>query len=176
MKLKTPVPRRTGNEALIAEIAANLRHRAGQTEPAFSTRRIIDACFPHTLVTGRHLPPGVDEVVSETPDGAVILYKRGLPTPSQRFVIAHALAHLIFDRVRGGCRPGSVGHTSREDRADRFAAELLVPLSYLRQCVDCWPSADPVEHDHYLDQVDEIASYFQVPSGLIDKRIRELRA
>lgn len=160
----------------LVEIAADLRQRADQTDPAFSTRQIIERCFPHALVTGRNLPPGVDEVVSETPQGIVILYRRGLPTPSQRFVIAHALAHVIFDRVRGGCRPGSVGHASREKRADRFAAELLAPLNVLREYVGCWPSKDATESERYLDQVDEIASHFQVPAGLIDKRIRELRA
>jgi hypothetical protein len=157
----------------LVEIAAELRHRSNQTEPSFSTRQIIDACFPHALVTGRQLPPGVDEAVSETPQGIVILYRRGLPTPSQRFVIAHALAHVIFDRVRGGARAGSTGHASREKRADRFAAELLIPLAVLRDYVGAWP--DDPDQERYLDQVDEIASHFQVPSGLVDKRIRELR-
>lgn len=160
----------------LVEIAADIRRRSGQTEPAFSTRRIVDACFPDTLVTGRELPPGIDEAVSISQNGPVILYRRGLPTPSQRFVIAHALAHLLFDRVRGGCRPGSVGHRSREERADRFAAELLLPLELLREYVGRWPSQDTSEHEKYLDQVDEIASHFQVPTGLVDKRIRELRA
>lgn len=160
----------------MVEIAAELRHRSGQHDPSFSTRLIIDACFPDTLVTGRDLPPGIDEAVSISVSGPVILYRRGLSTPSQRFVIAHALAHVLFDRVRGGCRPGSVGHKSREERADRFAAELLVPSSMLREYVGRWPSEDPAEHEIYLDQVDEIASHFHVPSGLIDKRIRELRA
>lgn len=158
----------------LVEIAADLRHRSDQSEPAFSTRRITDACFPHALVTGRKLPDGIDEVVSETPQGVVILYRRGIPTASQRFVIAHALAHVLFDRVRGGCRVGSVGSAAREKRADRFAGELLIPMSYLRDYVGTWPE-DP-DQDKYLDQVDEIASHFQVPIPLVDKRIRELRA
>jgi hypothetical protein len=160
----------------LVEIAANLRHKSNQHDPSFSTRLIIDACFPNALVTGRELPPGIDEAVSVTPAGATILYRRGLPTSSQRFAIAHGLAHVLFDRVRGGCRPGSAGHKSREDRADRFAAELLVPLSILREYVGRFPSEDPVEQEKYLDQVDEIASHFHVPSGLINKRIIELRA
>lgn len=158
---------------MLVEIAADLRARAEQHEPAFSTRQIIERCFPNALVTGRELPPGIDEAVSETPQGIVILYRRGLPTPSQRFVICHALAHVIFDRVVGGCRPGSVGHRCREERADAFAAELLLPLDRLEEYVGCWPDAE--NRDRYLDQVDEIASHFQVPTGLVDKRIRELR-
>jgi Zn-dependent peptidase ImmA (M78 family) len=162
-------------QSALVEIAAGLRDKAGQTEPAFSTRQIVEASFPTALVTGRQLPPGIDEAVSETADGIVILYRRSLPTSSQRFVIAHALAHVIFDRHRGGCRPGSAGHQSREDRADRFAAELLLPIARLEEYVGCWPSLVQAENDRYLDQVDEIASHFQVPSGLVDKRIRELR-
>src|SRR5690348_16042001 len=107
----------------LVEIAADLRHKSGQHDPSFSTRLIIDACFPHAIVTGRDLPPGIDEVVAVEPSKVTILYRRGLPTPSQRFVIAHALAHVMFDRVRGGCRPGSTGQKAREERADRFAAE-----------------------------------------------------
>lgn len=159
---------------MLAEVAADLRRRSEQTEPAFSTRKIVDVCFPGALVTGRILPPGIDEVVSNTRSGIVILYSRTLPTPSQRFVIAHALAHLIFDRVTGGCRVGSVGSKAREDRADAFAAELLLPLSYLGDYVGRWPSENEAEQHKYLDQVDEIASHFQVPAGLVDKRIREL--
>ena len=161
--------------SMLVEIAADLRLRANQTEPAFSTRHIVEARFPGALVTGRVLPAGIDEAVSATRDGVVILYSRSLPTPSQRFVIAHALAHLLFDHRHGACRPGSVGDENREERADRFAAELLIPLDRLAEYVGRWPSANEVEQHKYLDQVDEIASHFQVPSGLVDRRIRELR-
>jgi Zn-dependent peptidase ImmA (M78 family) len=161
-------------QSMLVEVAADLRQRANQTEPAFSTHHIVEARFPGALVTGRDLPPGIDEAVSETPAGVVILYRRSLPTSSQRFVIAHALAHLLFDGRTGAARPGSRGPRAREERADRFAAELLVPLELLAEYVGRWPSDHPVEREKYLDQVDEIASHFHVPSGLIDKRIREL--
>lgn len=158
----------------LVETAADLRRRAGQTEPAFSTRQIIDACFPDVLVTGRDLPPGIDEAVSVARAGSVILYRRALPVSSQRIAIAHGLAHVIFDRTRGGCRPGSAGQPAREARADRFAAELLLPLSVLREYIGRWPSKIEIEQEKYLDQADEIASHFNVPAGLVDKRIREI--
>ena len=158
---------------LLVEKAAELRSRSGQYEPAFSTRLIIDECFPDVLVTGSALEPGIDELVSSTPQGPIILYRRGLATPDQRFAIAHGLAHLIFDGNNGICRPGYVGDPERELRADRFAAELLVPLVELRPYVGRRPSTNRTEHELYLDMVDEIASHFHVPAWVVDQRIRE---
>lgn len=145
---------------------------AGQTEPAFSTRQMIATCFPDAVVTGKNLPHGVEEVVSRTPDGPVIVYNRSLSPPAQRFVIAHAMAHLFFDDAETAARIGYAGDPAAEARADAFAAELLVPLDEL----DAYVGVDPSSTDDlYLDQVDEIASHFNVSRGLIDKRIRALR-
>lgn len=158
----------------LVEIAADLRYRSNQTVPAFSTRQIIESCFPDVLVTGSALEPDIDELVATTTNGPVILYRRNLPTVEQRFAIAHGLAHLIFDGASGKCRPGYVGDPMREQRADRFATELLVPLDELRPFVRRWPSPMPPDHELYLDMVDEIASHFRVASLVIDQRIREL--
>lgn len=160
------------------EIAESLRRRAEQIEPSFSTRQIIDACFPGTFVTGRRLPRGVHDVVM-VDDAAfrshraphVIVYRRDIPTADQRRAIAHAIAHIIFDGPRHSC---SAYDRDRELRCDRFGDELLVPLARLREYVSVWPSDDPVEHETYLDQVDQIASHFHVPAFVIDQRIREL--
>lgn len=160
--------------SLLIEVAADLRRRAGQLEPSFSTRAIIEECFPDALVTGRALPPGVLEMVSQTSAGPVIVYRRDLPTAVQRFAIAHALAHLIFDGPETACRVGFVGDPEAEARADAFAAELLVPLAELRPYIGRGPSNDADEHELYLDMVDEISSHFHVASSVIDKRIHEL--
>lgn len=158
----------------LVEIAADLRRRSNQIEPAFSTRQIIESCFPDLVVTGSKLEPGIDELVSVTPQGTVLLYRRGLSIGDQRFAIAHGLGHLVLDGTKGACRPGRVGDPERELRADRFAAELLVPLAELRPYVGRWPSPMPAEHELYLDMVDEIASHFKAPARVIDQRIREL--
>ena len=160
--------------AVLSRVAAELRTRAGETQPAFSTRKIIDACFPKLVVTGRELPDGVHEAVARTPEGDILIYGRNLPTAAKRFAIAHGLAHLLFDDGLSACRPGFAGDPDVEARADRFADELLVPLVGLREYVGRFPSDDPIEHEFYLDQVDEIASHFHVPSSVIDRRIREL--
>lgn len=160
----------------IVGTAARVRSLAGIDEPAYSTRQIVEACFPTALVTGtKRLPHGITEAVSLTADGPVILYERRLSVPRQRFVIAHALAHLLFDLDDTGalCTVGSRGCEDAESRADAFAAELLVPLSELASYVGTHPANDSHD-DIYMDQVDEIASHFNVTQALIDARIREM--
>jgi Zn-dependent peptidase ImmA (M78 family) len=158
----------------LVEVAEDLRRRSGQKEPAFSTQQIVSACFPGALVTGHSLPPSIDEAVSRTPDGIVILYRRGMSTAEQRYAIAHALGHLIFDGPEAACSVGSAGITECEARCDRFADELLAPLERLREFVTLVPPVGSDQEAVYLDQVDQIASHFHVPAGVIDRRIREL--
>lgn len=156
------------------EIAAELRCRAGQKSPPFSTTKIIETCFPSTLVTGGPLPLEIHEIVSKHRWGATIVYRRSLSGPEQRFAIAHAIAHLLFDDESACMRPGRAGIVASEERADAFAAELLVPLDVLRASVTRWPSPDAVDQEIYLDHVDENASRFGVPAYIIDERIRQL--
>jgi Zn-dependent peptidase ImmA (M78 family) len=168
----------SSNRVAIAAIAASLRRRAEQNEPAFSTRQIIDVCYPGTIVTGRTMPRAMHELVLV--DEAAfrshraphtIFYSRTLPTCDQRYAIAHALAHIIFDGANGSCWNRNV---ERERRCDAFADELLVPLETMREYIAVWPSEEHADKERYLDQVDQIASHFHVPQRVIDRRIREL--
>jgi Zn-dependent peptidase ImmA (M78 family) len=164
----------------IAAIAESLRRRADQTEPKYSTRQIIDVCYPGTIVTGRTMPRSMHEMVLV--DEAAfrshraphtIFYSRSIPTCDQRYAIAHAIAHIIFDGANGSCWHR---HEERERRCDAFADELLVPLAVLREYVCVWPRdvRDEANRERYLDQVDQIASHFHAPQRVIDRRIREL--
>src|SRR5687767_8414888 len=143
----------------MVEIAADLRHRAEQFTLPFSTTQIIETRFPTALVTGRRLPDGVLEAVSRTERGPVILYARGLSPASQRYVIAHALAHLLFDGARAFRVPGQAADPKVERRANAFADELLVPFEYLEPRIERWPGLG-VAHEIYLDHVDQLASRF----------------
>ena len=162
----------------IVGTAERVRRRAEQHEPAFKTRALVDACFPTALVSGtRRLPSGITEAVSMTSEGPVILYERRLTVPRQRFVIAHALAHLLFDLEDPGamCGVGHRGDPEAERRADDFAAELLLPLAWLHRLVGEEPTDVGESNDTlYMDQVDEIASMFNVTQSLVDSRIRSL--
>lgn len=166
------------NRDAIAAIAESLRRRSDQVEPSFSTRQMIDVCFPGTIVTGRTMPRQVHEMVLVDQDAFrshraphTIFYSRRLTTPFQRYAIAHALAHIIFDGANGSCWRK---HDERERRCDAFADELLVPLRSLREYVCVWPGHEGEDHERYLDQVDQIASHFHVPQRVINRRIREL--
>jgi Zn-dependent peptidase ImmA (M78 family) len=158
----------------LVEIAADLRRRADQFTLPFSTTQIIETCFPSALVTGRVLPKGVLEAVSRTERGPVILYARGLTPLTQRHVIAHALAHLLFDGDRGFRVPGQPADPRVERRANAFADELLVPFEYLIPRIEHWPAVGPA-HEVYLDHVDQLASRFAVESKVIARRIRRLK-
>jgi Zn-dependent peptidase ImmA (M78 family) len=155
------------------DIGADLRSRAQQTHPAFSTNQILAMTFPDVLVTGFDLPKGIDEAVSRMSRGPVLLYRRDLSTAEQRLAIAHGLAHLIYDDD-APCVAGRAGSPSRERRADAFAVELLVPLDEIAKVLTVLPSKDRDEQQLYLDHVDYLASMFKVPSKVIRQRIREL--
>lgn len=161
----------------LVEIAADLRRRAGQLTPPFSTHRIIETAFPNALVTGGSLPPGIDEIVSVRSDGPVIIYSRALSGPSQRYAIGHALAHLLFDDETACARAGCVGVAENEKRCDLFSAELLAPVTSVRRFVRHRPVDDEGEdREIYLDHVDVVASIFAMPAAVIDSQIRRVVA
>lgn len=156
----------------VAVVAEALRSFAGQAVPPFSCQVIVETRWPTAIITGRELPIGVDELVTVTCDGVLIIYGRSLSTAERRFVIAHAIAHLLFDL--GECtRGGVIVDERREARADEFARELLVPDRALIRYVSIWPDG-LFDREEYLDQVDHIAAVFHVPAGVINQRIHEL--
>ncbi len=168
------------DRAALAAIATSLRRRAGLSEPAYSTRKIIDACFPGTVVTGRELPDGVHDVV-RIDEAAfrshraphVIVYRRGISSAEQRHAIAHALAHIIFDGADElGCATYSA---DREQRCDNFADEMLVPADRLEADVSSWISLDP-GREALLDRLDQLASRFNAPVGCIKRQLRAVRS
>lgn len=158
-------------EGQVAAVAQLLRVQSGQSEPPFNAYTIVEAIWPSAVITGRDLEDGVDEVLAVTSEGPLIIYNRKLSTAESRISIGHAIAHLVLDgdHLVGGV----VIDPEREERAERFARELLVPPSVLRSYIEVWPSSagDP---QIYLDQVDRIASIFHVPPPVIDEQIREL--
>lgn len=162
----------------MARVAGDMRSRANLRSPAFSTQRIISVCFPEAIVTGRKLPDGILEMVTMTDSGApLIVYRRGLSSCEQRFAIAHALGHILYDfDSRGRLTSSSLSDPVVESRADDLALELLAPLSMVSLHARDLPiDGDSLDQEEILDQIDRIASGFQVPSWAIAKQIRRLR-
>lgn len=161
----------------VSDYAKILRGNAGLTGPAFSLQKILNTCYPDAIVTGHEFPDGIDEAVARTPEGIVILYRRSLSNGAQRFAVAHAIGHLMFDADAEPDEHGRAGSPDAELRADDFAAELLVPLDVLARhlLIGLRPDA-PDQRQIYLDHCDQLAHFFQVESSLIDQRIRQLVA
>lgn len=156
----------------VRAVAHHLRARAGQLRSPYSTRAIVSAAFPDALVTGVRLPEGLDEAASRTPQGIVIVYRRGASTAEQRFGISRAFADLFFDAGTGRDRAASTVGDAWP--VEELATELLAPRDVLAEHVRRFPSPDPDEHHVYLDEVDHLASRFHVPARVIEEQIREL--
>jgi Zn-dependent peptidase ImmA (M78 family) len=159
-----------GNVVAVAEALRNL---ARQTEPPFSVPAILGEAYPDAVVTGHDLPEGIEELVTVTDDGVLVIYRREMSTAERRFAIAHAICHLLYDVEDGRLLRGDSIDHEREDRADDFAMELLAPDRLLISRIVFWPDQG-ADADLYADQVDRIAAHFHVPTAPIDKRIREL--
>lgn len=162
---------------IVTDLAAALRKRAGLVKPAYSTKRVLDIWFPSAIVIGHDLPPSIDEAVSRTSDHIVILYRRDLSLCDRRFAIGHAIGHLMFDAVSDvPMHRGRGGDPACEERADAFAAELLVPLGDLERYawIGLEPDGATEMRNAYLDHVDQLASIFTANSSLIDQRLRQL--
>lgn len=146
----------------VEAVAAALRAIAGQAEPPFSVSAIAAIAFPEALVVEHDLPDGVDEVVTATPDGPLVWFRTGLPSDAVRFAVAHAIAHLHWDLFE----VQAVIDAHRENRADLFAIELLVPSAWLRR--HSW-------HADITALAHRAADLFGAPLLAIHERIRELK-
>jgi Zn-dependent peptidase ImmA (M78 family) len=88
---------------------------------------------------------GSDARIVGRGDRAIITVDEQAPFPRQRFSAAHELGHWLYDRERIaeralvaarctdilGRKPGQ--RSAREVRADKFAADLLMPVSFFRE-------------------------------------------
>lgn len=170
--------------------ARHCRERAGFVgkQPPYSTRRVVETCFPSVMVTGTDgLPRGCVELAFVGPSGQrTIFYRRGLAHPTQRVGIAHGLHHLAVDLRLGTSaecnlglreleRRGNVEQDPIELACDVFAGELLVPTDVLDAMAPAalFPAA-PAEEHHFLDEVDSLASRFNVPAGFLRWRLWDL--
>jgi len=114
----------------------------------------------------------------------IIITDSNEPFEHQRFIIAHELAHYLFDYVGNhanrevGCEVSAFKETyprenhssEREVRANRFAAELLMPLKLF---VEQYNYAME-KSDNRIYTIKYLAKYFQVKEASVEKRIYEV--
>lgn len=103
---------------------------------------------------------------------AVIEVRRWQPSPSKRYVLAHALGHILMHDFTNEGRGYVEAPFSRmtgivESEADRFACELLMP-DYLVERYMAVATTLP------NNAVRGMAAEFDVDEGRMDRRLKEL--
>lgn len=111
----------------------------------------------------------------------VILVESSDPHKHQRFVIAHEIAHYLFDCLSkpqyndgkllfAETYPKKDHNSPKEFRADRFAAELLMPTDlFIRQYNYAMD-----EKNNRIFTVMYLSEFFQTKVSSIEKRISEV--
>jgi len=175
--------------AKIAGRAAFIRNKCGllDAKPPYSTRHIMETAFPSVHVTGATLPDGIVEMVERRGKRRTIFYNKKYAHPLQRAGIAHACHHLISD-LRSGVglsecnlplrqleRDGAVTTDPIEVACDLFAGELLAPFDVLDEYApqSLFPR-DPDGKRVFDDEVDSLASRFNLPAGFMRWRLYDL--
>lgn len=171
--------------------AAYIRKKLGLTslpERGYSTRAITEGSFPRVFVTGDNLPRGITEMVVRDRGRYQLFYSRMVQAPSQRLGIIHGCYHTLTDlRDDDGIRKCDLTDRKFRQRGQRehpvevacdlFAGAILVPFSDLDALApdDLFPGQQGSPERHaFDDEVDVLASRFQVPAGFMRWRLFDL--
>lgn len=159
-------------------------------ERGFSTQTITDRVFSKVAITGDpKLPRGITEMVVRDRGRFQLYYSRKVGAPSQRLGILHGCYHTITDLAH----TDGIRECNLEDRkfrqvvpteqipeevaCDLFAGALLVPFHLLNELAPAklFPGQrGSVERHLFDDQIDTLASRFQVPAGFMQWRLYDL--
>lgn len=176
--------------ATIIGRAAWVRHQAGfiGKAPPYSSRHLLEKVFPNIPVAGTSLPKGVTEMAVAQEGRRALFYSRKFPHTHQRVGLIHGLYHHLSDIKQDvGIRECSLivrneGRRTRvvdpvELACDLFAAEVLTPLDVLDEYApDVLFSRDAEIRGALDDEIDNLASRFNVPVGFMRWRLMDLRA
>lgn len=111
----------------------------------------------------------------------VILVDKGEPEKHQRFVIAHEIGHYLFDCITNAkyndsrilfaeTYPKKYHNSEKELKADRFAAELLMPSDlFIKQY-----NIAMEERHNYMFTLIYLSEFFGTKISSIEKRIGEV--
>lgn len=75
-------------------------------------------------------------------EGSAIGYNEKQHVHRQRFTVAHEIGHLILGHTCNGRKSEFDSASHIETEANQFAAELLMPLEFLKKDLKSNPSAD----------------------------------
>jgi Zn-dependent peptidase ImmA (M78 family) len=169
--------------------AAWVRHRAGLvgTKPPYSTREIMERVFPEIAVTGTKLPQHITEMAVADKGRRALYYNRHVKIAhgQQRVGLMHGLYHHLSDMKTGnGLRECNLVRRklSRVEATDNielacdlFAAEVLIPFDVLDALApaNLYPR-DETARAAVADEIDHLASKFNVPRGFMRWRVYDL--
>ncbi len=122
----------------VIEYANFLRRESGlSSEPPINLAPI----FHHFGITPRRVPLLGQAGLLLNPDSGIIFIKEDDPATRQRFSEAHELMELLFaaqSRPTSWSARGLFSELGKERLCEEGAAELLMPLSTFRPCVNQW--------------------------------------
>lgn len=177
--------------ARIIGLAAWARQRAGYIgkPPPYSTRHLLETVFPKIAVAGdSSMPRGITEMALVDKGRRALFYSKKVAHPVQRVGLMHGLYHHLSDMRDGS---GLIRECNLVGRAlgqhdpstkdplelacDLFAAEVLIPFDVLDGMAPDMPfTRDPVQRAAIDDEVDHLASRFNVPKGFMNWRLYDL--
>lgn len=108
----------------------------------------------------------------------VILVNRDDSTAHQRFTIAHELAHYIFDYDEASTPKyykyySTDEHTNDiELRANRFAAEILMPTDAFKEKYDQFKQEQGISFS-LPSTITKLSQFFDAPVTAVEKRLEE---
>ena len=109
----------------------------------------------------------LDGIAIKSPKVGIIVVNRNIPVVRQRFTIAHEFGHLIMPHRSEFyvCYPGK--NRAMERAADKFAAELLMPLPMLKTLWEKYAS-------NPQNRIEIVADILKVSRSALRARIREM--
>lgn len=87
-------------------------------------------------VTRRPLPDKISGILHKFPGGSYLYLNCTHCIERQRFTVAHEIVHHALDPAGIYLAHSSEAMTARERRANKYAAEILMPKSEVLRCAD----------------------------------------
>lgn len=94
------------------------------------------AAFRGIEVTRRPLPDKISGILHKFPGRSYLYLNSTHCTERQRFTVAHEIVHHALDPAGIYLAHSSDAMTARERRANKYAAQILMPESEVLRCLD----------------------------------------
>ena len=166
-------------EIRAAKEIVNSYHYTKKTLPIDIMKIIADRSI---IAKEVELPDNISGVLDTRGDQPIILIHAKHDKKRKRFSLAHELGHFILNSSPRGVHLdrhtffrsnlSSTGIDMEEKRANRFAAELLMPSDILLEILsEDMPDLIDAEENHGLKLLKEIAEQFQVSVAALTIKI-----